>query len=105
MIIEQPRINERSETIFQYHQAHPEISCRKLGKIFGVSGQRISNILRTQTRKTQIMRRDQVIYQYAEKYSQHGEYVGGEVFVLTQPRHYYRIQQELRNMAFLKALG
>ena len=101
MIIEQPEVKERSETIFQYHLTHPEISCRKLGKIFGVSGQRISRVLKTQNRKNQIKQRDQVIRHYAEIYSRPDDYVG-EVFALTKPKTYYQIQTEIRNIASLK---
>jgi len=61
VMLDQSQTGAKSEVIFEFHRAHPEISCRQLGKMFGVSGQRVSYILKTQTRKSDQSRSEQAL--------------------------------------------
>ncbi len=101
MIEHKIKVSEKSQSIYSYHLEHPEISFRQMGREFGVSGQRVSTIIKTQYRKDLIQKRDQVIGYYAEKYHQPQEENRGEIFALTRPKDYYRRQKEIRNKSYM----
>ena len=92
---------KRNREIFEYHQAHPEITLRKLGKKLDLSQQRVSQLIRTYLCHLLIKRRNQLLVRYHNRYIATGEGVQGELFALTRPKQYYRVQQAVRKRTCL----
>ena len=42
---------QRNDLLIEYHRSHPELSLEELGKIFGISKQRVHYILKREERK------------------------------------------------------
>jgi hypothetical protein len=92
---------KRNREIFEYHQAHPEVNLAELGEQYGLSQQRVSQLVRSQLCRILIKRRNQMLVRYYDRHVLTGEGVPGELFALTRPKEYYRVQQAVRKMTCL----
>lgn len=51
------KIADHNVALLQYHEGNPEVSCRRLGKLFGISKQRVEQIIKRH-------KRDQTVVEY-----------------------------------------
>ena len=54
MVVAEPKVNGRNQILFQYYKVHPGISLKQLGRMFGISKQRASYLVKLQFRKEYI---------------------------------------------------
>ncbi|MEN8613996.1 hypothetical protein ABFB09_01750 [Dehalogenimonas sp. THU2] len=87
----------RNWMLLDHSRSYPDLTCRELGEQFGLSPQRVSQLLRIHSCKQLIQRRNQLLLRYHEKHIISGDGVQGELFALTRGKDYYRIQQGIRN--------
>lgn len=92
---------KRNREIFEYHQTHPEVNLAELGETYGLSQQRVSQLIRTYLCRTLIKRRNQMLVRYYDRHVITGEGVPGELFAVTRPKEYYRVQQAMRKSTCL----
>lgn len=92
---------QRNREIFEYHQAHPEMNLAELGERYGLTQQRLSQLIRSQLCRTLIKQRNQMLARYYDRHVVTGEGVPGELFAVTRPKEYYRVQQAIRKRTCL----
>lgn len=97
----QPDTRQRNREIFEYHQAHPEVNLIELGEKYGLSQQRISQLIRSHQCRLLIKHRNQMLVRYYDRHVVNGDGVPGELFAVTRPRQYYRVQQAVRKRTCL----
>ena len=54
MAVAEPKVNGRNHILFQYYKVHPGITLKQLGRMFGISKQRASYLVKLQFRKEYI---------------------------------------------------
>ena len=92
---------QRNREIYEYHQAHPEITLAELGEKFGLSQQRISQLIRTHECRRLIKQRNRALERYYDRHVINGDGVPGQLFAATHPKEYYRVQQAVRKRTCL----
>ncbi|MGI2336091.1 MAG: hypothetical protein ACRKGH_05550 [Dehalogenimonas sp.] len=92
---------QRNREIFEYHQSHPEMKLAELGEKYGLTQQRLSQLIRSHLCRNLIKRRNQMLARYYDRHVVTGEGVPGELFAVTRPKEYYRVQQAIRKSTCL----
>ena len=54
MKVAEPKVNGRNQILFEYYKVHPGISLKQLGRMFGISKQRASYLVKLQFRREYI---------------------------------------------------
>lgn len=55
------KVTEHTLSLLRYHEAHPEVNYRRLGELFGITRQRVSQIIKRD-------KRDRMVVEYLKTY-------------------------------------
>ncbi|ADJ26864.1 hypothetical protein Dehly_1585 [Dehalogenimonas lykanthroporepellens BL-DC-9] len=94
-------LTKRNRDIYEYHKANPDFTLAELGEKFGLSQQRISQLIRTYECRRLIKQRNKLLERYYDRNVINGDGVPGELFAATHPKEYYRVQQAIRKRTCL----